>query len=202
MATVLAAGLAQAQPATGSISGRLGLKNDGSALTGAKVTLDAPGQHVETSTDESGLYRFGNLSAGTYQLHLPSPRVIEVDLAAGEQLKLPDIELPIPRICQPPLPLYFKLLRLERGTAAVSGSVSAAGFQIRLDNPKDRNRTTQTDSSGRFEFRELPAGTYRLWIHRDGFPWVDTGGFDLAPGWEAVYSPPPLPADSKPIVCE
>ena len=203
LAILLAAGVAQAQPDAGAILGRV-LLNNGNPVSRGKLRLDGPGKHVEMIADSSGTYRFGGLVPGTYRITFTDldVRTIEVDLASGEHLEIPDVMLSLAGSCQQPAPFYFKLLRPLTRAGAVSGSISGwVSGEIALYNPQERYRTVRPDSNGDFEIGNLQAGTYRLWIHKDGLAGIFTREFDLQPGWEAVYSPPP-PYSGKPFVCE
>ena len=60
-------------------------------------------------------------------------------------------------------------------TAAISGRVTTAdtgapvrGAEVRAMNEGGVNRLAATDSDGRFELRDLPAGTYRLAVSKSG----------------------------------
>jgi len=71
----------------------------------------------------------------------------------------------------------------ETGTARISGRVVAADTGTPLRRAEvtlageavEEGRSTSTDETGRYEFKELPAGRYQLSANKAGFGWVAFG---------------------------
>ena len=81
------------------------------------------------------------------------------------------------------------------GTARISGRVATdTGTAVRmatvsLSSPDTAGRTTATDSNGRFEFTDLPAGRFNISVTKGGFvrtvfgqPAPNTGAIQLQDG--------------------
>ena len=95
---LLAAGPAQAQPATGLIEGKVLGTANGAFLNNARVVIE--GTRIETLTDADGLYRLTNVPAGPVQVRVTyagmETKTARVNVAASATARQ-DFELSIPR---------------------------------------------------------------------------------------------------------
>src|SRR5688572_7352514 len=78
-----------AQPATGSIEGRVVNRRSGEFLERARITVE--GTALETFTDSDGNYRFASVPPGKMKLHIfytgLLPQADEVAVVAGQTTK-------------------------------------------------------------------------------------------------------------------
>ncbi len=165
----------------GSLTGRV-IDGDGSPVAGALVKthhtdyVDDPfwrslgdqypsaAARKETRTDSDGSYELEGLTAETYQLHIDHPDHAPTTLRSlivedGMSRKVPDTIL--------------------LGGASVTGMIygpSGAGLpgalvQITLDaqatgDPHGAFYKVRTNAEGRYSFKHLPPGQYRISVHR------------------------------------
>ena len=84
--------------------------------------------------------------------------------------------LALPHLAAAQRPAQRRTQRVDSLTASITGRVMTAdtgaairGAEVRLSSDGHYNRLGTTDSDGRFELRDLPAGEYRLTVSRTGF---------------------------------
>jgi hypothetical protein len=142
-----------------------------------------------TRTDDRGMYRFGQLSAGNYRV-VVSPTAASVPHAAGGRSPMmypatfaPSARTPAEAVIvalKPGADLSAVDVALRPvGEMRITGRLTglsgppAAPILLRLSpvdsggltTPFDSGRTT-ADAGGRFEFTRVPSGQYRLWMYQ------------------------------------
>jgi hypothetical protein len=163
---------------------------------GARITAIQEGKEVLTVPVDSQDGRFKlALAAGSYAINVTIPdspyplRFTGIVVKAGEKTPFPPVELAPP----------------AAGKASLAGRVTPPlpGAEIKLTG-EGRERAVHADREGKYEFRELPAGTYLMRANAPGhaddsaqvvinenqeaeqnavlLPITDVGGVDWAAG--------------------
>ena len=155
-------------PVIVSISGFVSPKANGTATT---VTLSGA-TNATATTDSSGKYTFNRLPAGSYTLtpnktgftFSPSSRTVT---ASGPDVTEVDFS-----VNQPPV------------IVSISGFVSpkANGTATTVTLSGATNATATTDSSGKYTFNRLPAGSYTLTPNKTGFTFSPSSRTVIASG--------------------
>ena len=198
LAVFLIPAVALAQEGTARLTGAI-VDTAGAYIAHAAVELDSGTRKYQAQTDDAGVYRFSNLTAGEYTLRF-APEGFEwltvkpIGLSEREVKEIPEITLPQDLSCEfRPRRDFIRLLPVAP-FGELSGSVlpSAAGVEVVLICRTFRVcRSTKTDPNGRFSFDMLSAGAYGLSFHRDGFYDQDATGYEyyVNAGMESVYVP-------------
>jgi hypothetical protein len=139
----------------GAVEGTLTPPTDG-----VRITAIQDGKEMMTvlADKRNGTFKLG-LPAGSYSINVTVPaapyplRFNDIVVKAGETTPLPPVELAPP----------------TAGTASLSGRVTPPlpGTEIKLIH-EGRERAVHADREGKYEFRELPAGTYTVRAHAPG----------------------------------
>ena len=155
----------------------------------------------ETTTDAGGLFRIDSLPAGFYDLAASSRGGVETRLEMVETgTESAVVILGDPAVIQGLLvdadgePVPNLIVRLERTDERIQLPPIAAGF-VEIANTVYRYlgeppRDTKSDADGRFVFRNLGAGKFRLSVQTPGFlpksrsVEVDWGGVQDLGEWE------------------
>ncbi len=147
------------------------LRRDGAPTPGAAVELlsmpdaDAPWRELHgvrvppeprvarrVTTDQEGRFEFGDQGPGLYRAR------VRLD-GQGEYCS--------PTFCPPldeELPIELGRGSTLSGVLLSSGGIAAAGVPLVLTDGEAVTRITWTDQAGSYEFRDLPAGGFRLGI--------------------------------------
>ena len=152
---------------TSSIIGSVTVENEG--LGGVTVKISGMGDS-ETLTDDSGLYGFGGLRAGTYTVEISGfdeDDVVFSSVEATATVAAGDSEV-----------VLFEGTYLR--TSAITGQVSVEGtglddVTVSLQG-RGEERTATTNSAGQYTFSELRSGDYSVGI--TGYD-DDLYGFDV-----------------------
>jgi len=172
----------------------------GAYVPHAAVELDSGTTQYKVQADDSGVYQFSNLPAGSYALTIRVPgfrnRTIKsIGLLTGEPKRLPDVQLDIENCGKPPSRDLSLLPGVLFGTLSGSVDPPAKGVEVTLVcRTFSACSSTATDSSGRFSFEMLSPGVYGLNFRRDGFYPENATGYEYTvnAGWESVYAPKQL----------
>ena len=135
-----------AQPATGTIAGRVFHPASGQYVEGARITV--PGTALETFTDNDGTFRLDGVPAGDARVRVfytgTAPRLEPVRITAGQTAQL-DVSL-APTAAPPPA-APGEVVQLDQFTVATSREMDGAAIaineqrfaaQIKTDLPDDR----------------------------------------------------------------
>jgi Carboxypeptidase regulatory-like domain len=194
--------LLSGQESTASLAGGL-TDVTGAYIVGVPVQLDSGTMQYQARTNESGVYRFSNLQAGSYTLTF---RVVGfkllivklIEIREHEQKQLPDVPLEVEHgLCPRPIAQDQVLLPPGSSFGSLIGSVTPAIAEVEVTlvcRTFTACRSTQTDSNGHFSFDMLSPGAYGLSFRRDGFYPENATGYEyhVNAGWESVYSPAQL----------
>lgn len=164
---------------SGSISGTVA-DITGAVIPGASVTL-AGASSEQVRTDQTGVFIFQRLGAGSYKLRIESQafqaRELGVALGEGEarylgevRLELAPMWMAMPRDCPPVVDILKVRSRDTRltGVVLISGH-PASGAEVTIylaDAPKPK-ASTKTNSLGAFQVPKLKPGTYRIVINQE-----------------------------------
>jgi protocatechuate 3,4-dioxygenase beta subunit len=147
----------------------------GKPVVGATVYAgDERGTDTSASvtTDEQGGFRATGLSLGRIQVYVETPDGLTTTKSVRLTQEKPNGEI-----------------RIEFGTAALRGRCQDAGGQPvtsawvtveKADTPGSSVGSRAVESTGLFELKGLPAGTYRLRIWANGYAQATTDVFTLA----------------------
>ncbi len=152
---------------TSAVEGRVAIEGEG--LAGATVTLSGgPAEESRrATTDADGMYRFGELRAGAY----------EVSIAGGyeaEDYEFASTSRDVSVEMDETATVSFTGVLLR--TSGISGRVSVegmglSGVEVTLSGA-DEERTETTDASGQYAFTGLAAGDYAVSIGVEGEAYV------------------------------
>lgn len=169
-------------------------------------TESAPFHEQRTIANAEGVYRFDQLTAGSYSLKLShagfrSLIVRSVDISEGEDRSLPVLQLEVGIAeCSPHAVLdYMRMLRRGERGGDISGTVQVdagpATHAVRAAEVTMMCGTgkvcgvTKTDSSGRFRFHALAGGSFSVVVRQRGFFPLTEPGFTVWEGLESIYFP-------------
>jgi uncharacterized surface anchored protein len=216
---LLAAISVRAQEGTGSVTGAV-QDPIGIRFAYLPLKLEVPGGSLlDGKTDDHGVYRFSNLPAGEYILHIRSLGFSFLDvkfgLSSGERKTLSPLELELGKSCNfAPHPMYIRFLAAANATGSLTGilketsekdsaPIAGAKITLRCKTGESCGRATTTDSQGLFAFENLAPGTYGLGINNPGF---SDSGYQVKAGIETSYSfglhLTPDEREREPVVCE
>ncbi len=152
---------------TSAVEGRVAIEGEG--LAGVTVTLSGgPAEESRrATTDADGMYRFGHLRAGAY----------EVSIAGGfeaEDYEFASTSREVSVEMGETATVSFTGVLLR--TSGISGRVSVegmglSGVEVTLSGA-DEERTETTDASGQYAFTGLAAGDYAVSIGVEGEAYV------------------------------
>ncbi len=152
---------------TSAVEGRVAIEGEG--LAGVTVTLSGgPAEESRrATTDADGMYRFGELRAGAY----------EVSIAGGfeaEDYEFASTSRDVSVEMDETATVSFTGVLLR--TSGISGRVSVegmglSGVEVTLSGA-DEERTETTDASGQYAFTGLAAGDYAVSIGVEGEAYV------------------------------
>ncbi|MBZ5632401.1 MAG: carboxypeptidase-like regulatory domain-containing protein [Acidobacteriia bacterium] len=197
----------------------------GAYIAHAALDLDSGANKYQVHADDTGVYKFSNLSAGEYTLRVGSPgfksRIVKpIRLTEREPNRLLDIPLDVGHeACGQPILLDRILLSPGETFGSLTGSVAPPrkGVEVTLIcRTFTACKSTKTDFRGRFTFEMLSTGVYGLNYHRAGFYPDNATGYEYSviAGWKSVYSSvrlewcphrncdPKLRPPKQPVVCE
>lgn len=162
----------------------------GSGLAGVSVRLSNDGDHLtETHTDESGHYSFDKLPAGTYELCYEASSVWGGSSTAGYLDS-----------CGDPVTVDSGQHRtgvddVLQAASGISGTLFGPSFEplayrtvhLYYDGSSGQPASGSTNAEGKFLFRRLPAGTYKVCFKV------------YSPAWEGCYHGAADVASATPI---
>jgi protocatechuate 3,4-dioxygenase beta subunit len=177
-----------------AISGRV-VDEIGEPVIGARVSagvVSGPPRKITTAattdTDDRGEYRLASLPSGTFAVAAVTagtrPEAEDVRLEPGDDRSGMDLVVPTSRSANQPfsvvIPAGVSPLNRAPGPAAratgrvrgriVSSDGTAVPYaQVVLTSLHLEPRVVNADGTGRFEFLELPGGTFRLGASKPGF---------------------------------
>ena len=175
---LIAAAVAHGQPASGSITGTV-VDQWGAVIPGAVVTIESPMPMAGATTDALGRFIINGVPPGTYSLVIQQagfrPRELEIQVEDANVTLEGRVMLdlaPLPPCLDRMNPPVFHETTLPASTAPpLVGSTrilpdgALRGWSIILRGPgKSHEITTTTDNDGRFEFHDVPPGTYEIVI--------------------------------------
>lgn len=151
----------------GTVSGYV--TGDGTPLAGVYVSAaqDSTGQSLNSTTDENGYYQITGLANGEWRIYA----------YAGEEYQTAQDPIVVVTDAAPDTTADIAFISYPSGTSGISGVVTdaatgdpIAGVYISLysaDVPQNGSATT--NESGEYAFDLLPAGTFNLQLHADGY---------------------------------
>jgi hypothetical protein len=149
------------------LSGRLVEEATGAAVGDAWVKTTAGDLCRQTRSDHDGNFAVRGLEARDVELRVIHPAylaLVRPVSIAGETL-LGDLPL-------------APAAQLE----VLVGEPPAAGIRVQLEDPAGIRYHGSFIASGRFRFDGLPAATYRVWIHGEGFAPYEAQSVQVAAG--------------------
>jgi hypothetical protein len=156
--------------AQGTVATLTGIVRDvsGRPLPGAAVVVDPDDSPIATQTDRDGRFRFERVRSGTHRLrvswigYVPGDRVIDIRESSV------NIEIVLE-----PLAYQLDTMSIVARRGGIMGRVHTAvtrapvrGASIEVLGTRWRMRT---DSTGLFEFGDIPEGGYAVQVRRDGY---------------------------------
>ncbi len=159
-----------------AIVGRI-VGENGQAVAGVTLETRAGALRRRTTTDSAGVYQFNNLTTGTYTIKPSRDRTI---------FNPPNISVEAPRtMTQGGTETGFRAAQtsfailgtvMARSNSASTATTSAANISVALLRDNTVLGRAITDSSGRYLFRNVPRGAYRVAIAANDyiFPVVQT----------------------------
>jgi len=161
------AGVALAQGNTVTLTGVV-RDVSGRPLPGAAVVVDPEGNPVSTRTAADGTFRFDRIERGRHRLRVswigytPDDRVIDLQEASVSlEIVLEPLafQLDTMSIVARRGGIIGRVYRSSTRTPVRGASVEVLGTRWRL----------RTDSTGLFEFSDIPEGGYVIQVRRDGY---------------------------------
>lgn len=124
----------------------------------ATYDLDSfTGRRRRASTDEAGVFEFGELAEGTYSL--------VVTPIAGAPIELEELRVPAGGLLD-----LGDLVQAQggsvRGRVILAGGVTVTGLELRLADGGPRRQKTTVDADGEFELTGIKAGEHALRVRR------------------------------------
>ena len=172
----------------------------GDPIAGAKVELHSRTQTFGGETERMGHYQVDGISAGEYKFQVRSAgfktyEIKSVQIAEGEQLRMPDTELDVAAMCGRTSRESIRMLSGIPGVGILKSSVYPlwppfSPIIVTLVCGGGRVcGSTRTSWTGKFEFRDLTSGWYDLKISRKGFYPLEELHLPVTSGLEQVYFP-------------
>ncbi|HEY0429512.1 MAG TPA: hypothetical protein VGC76_17160 [Pyrinomonadaceae bacterium] len=145
-----------------------GEESDYKLLAGRKILVSGNGKNIELKTDENGVYEIYDLPAGKYKI---TPEKI-----AGYQFtdeKSGSFEVEIKAKNHTEQDFRFTIRNAVRGKLFDAGGKPLKDVCLHLLPARGEKaeyfyQGDCTDESGKFEFSEIPAGTYVIVVNDDG----------------------------------
>ncbi len=145
-------------------------------LANVLVRLVGEGVDRSTRTSADGRYSFGELAGGTYRVYATADGYLQATLSDLQVVAGQTTEANLTLTVDPATQRgrLVGTVRNEANAALVEASVTITSG--------DLTRQVLTNSAGRFEFNELPAGTYRIQVARNGYQTQVVEGVPVAGG--------------------
>jgi len=134
-------------------------------VTDTVELANAAGEVIDTCTVNGGLFSFRGMGAGTYTVRVPMQSLPVGISSLGPATQ--QVSVGLERTAKSEFPM--QAMRSISGQAWIDTNQSgvyeptdapAAGAWIHLSD----GRVTKADDEGRYLFRRLPSGTYRVWL--------------------------------------
>jgi len=206
----LYASLALAQSQTGILTGKL-IDITGAGVANAQLELTSEtitDQGIVANTGRDGDFKFSDLPTGEYILRSLVPgfqslTIKSIAIGAGEERRLPPVQLDIGLFCGGRRPINYMRFKTEQtNTGGLGGRVqldegplkgnsqAVAGAEVKLLCTKGGVcATTRTDHDGEFSFSNIYPGDVSLLVSQPGFYPLDETGFRIESGRELTYYP-------------